>query len=120
MSSYAVLAWLKTAVTRKHTAKYNESGYELWTVAADDAMAVADVRQNKFSVYPNPVTDIINISGDAEISSVQVYDYSGKLWLAEMPQSRKSQINLSSLPKGNYVVKISSDHKNSSYKIIKK
>lgn len=102
------------------TAKYNDSGYELWTVAADEAMAVTDFSKNQFSVYPNPVADIINISGDSPISSVQIYDYSGKLLLSEPANSKKLQLNVSSLPKGNYVVKVLSGQKSSSYKIIKK
>ncbi|SDF03202.1 ELWxxDGT repeat protein [Epilithonimonas hungarica] len=102
------------------TAKYNDSGYELWTVTADEAMAVTDFSKNQFSVYPNPVADIINISGDSQISSVQVYDYSGKLLLGNPANTKKLQMNVSSLPKGNYVIKILSEQKSSSYKIIKK
>lgn len=101
-------------------AQYDENGYELWTVTADDAMAVLDVNKNKFSVYPNPADDVINISGDSQISSVQIYDYSGKLLLSNSANSKKLQLNVSSLPKGNYVVKVLSEQKSSSYKIIKK
>ena len=102
------------------TAKYNDSGYELWTVTADDAMAVADVHKNKFSVYPNPADDVVNITGDDVITSVQIYDYSGKLLLTNPAHSKKLQLNVSSLSKGNYVVKVVSENKSSSYKIIKK
>lgn len=102
------------------TAKYNDSGYELWTVTADDAMAVADVNKNKFSVYPNPADDVVTISGDDVISSVQIYDYSGKLLLTNPANSKKLQLNVSALSKGNYVVKVVSENKSSSYKIIKK
>lgn len=102
------------------TAKYNDSGYELWTVAADDAMAVTDVQKNHFAVYPNPVADVLHISGDAEISNVQIYDYSGKLWRSESVRFKKADLNLSSLPKGSYVVSVTSNQKKSSYKIIKK
>ncbi|PZU86150.1 MAG: hypothetical protein DI529_09050 [Chryseobacterium sp.] len=102
------------------TAKYNDSGYELWTVAADEAMAVTDFSKNQFSVYPNPVADIINISGDSQISSVQIYDYAGKLLLSNSANSKKLQLNVSSLPKGNYIVRVLSGQNSSSHKIIKK
>lgn len=100
-------------------AQYDEKGYELWTIAADDAMAVTDVNKNKFTVYPNPAVDVINISGDKEITSVQVYDYSGKSLLSSPANSKKLQLDVSSLSKGNYVVKVLSEQKSTSYKIIK-
>jgi len=102
------------------TAKYNDQGYELWTVTADDAMAVADINKNKFSIYPNPADDVITISGDDVITSIQIYDYSGKLLLNNPANSKKLQFNVSFLSKGNYVVKVVSEQKSSSYKIIKK
>ncbi|SHK44196.1 ELWxxDGT repeat protein [Epilithonimonas mollis] len=102
------------------TAKYNDQGYELWSVTADEAMSVTDINKNSFSIYPNPADNFINISGDNVITSVQVYDYSGKLLLNNPANSKKLELNISSLHKGNYVIKILSAQKSSSYKIIKK
>lgn len=102
------------------TAKYNDSGYELWTVAADEAMAVTDFNKTKFSVYPNPASDVVNISGNSNISSVQIYDLTGKVLRNQTSDSKQLQLNVSYLPNGNYIIKVLSDGKASSYTIIKK
>ncbi len=101
-------------------AQYDENGYELWSVTADAAMAVTDFNKNKFSVYPNPASDVVNISGDSNISSVQIYDFSGKVLNNQTLNSKKIQLDVSNIQKGNYIIKVLSDGKSSSYKIIKK
>ncbi|WP_051878914.1 ELWxxDGT repeat protein [Chryseobacterium sp. FH1] len=101
-------------------AQYNDSGYELWSVTTDAAMAVTDFNKTKFRVYPNPASDVVNISGDSKISSVQVYDLSGKVLSNQTSDSKQLQMNVSDLPKGNYIIKVLSDGKSSSHKIIKK
>lgn len=101
-------------------AQYNDSGYELWSVTADEAMAVADVAKNKFMIYPNPTSDVINILGNSNITSAQIYDFSGKVVRNQTSNSKQLQLNVSSLPKGNYIVNVASEGKTSSYKFIKK
>ncbi|SMC84087.1 ELWxxDGT repeat protein [Moheibacter sediminis] len=101
------------------TAKYDENGYELWKLTFED-MAVSDFTQNQFSIYPNPVTDIINISGKSSISSVQIYDLAGKILSNQSFNSQEAKLNISSLPKGIYIIKLVSEGKTNSYKIIKK
>lgn len=73
----------------------------------------------EISVYPNPVTDIINVKGNHidKISKVQIFDIAGKL-IAEYdkPFSYQNTLDLSKLSPGIYVIKLD----NISQKIIKK
>ena len=101
-------------------AQYDDRGYELWKMTPGEAMATVDFNKNKFTIYPNPTSDLINILGDSSISSVQVYDFSGKLLNNQTSNSKKLQLNVSNLPKGNYIIKVLSEGKTSSYKFIKK
>lgn len=54
-------------------------------------------------VYPNPATDVVNISADKKIENITVIDMTGK-----KVQSFKSgnQINVSSLAKGTYMLQV--------------
>lgn len=69
-------------------------------------LAVSDVNANKLklSVYPNPTSNVLNLKSDKEITGVSVIDLSGKVVKRE---KGASQINVSNLAKGTYVVQAS-------------
>lgn len=68
------------------------------------ALGVSDnaVKSN-LKVYPNPATDIVNISSNKKIENISVIDMTGK-----KVQSFKAgnQINVSSLAKGTYILQV--------------
>jgi len=66
-------------------------------------------------VYPNPITDIINIEGINHQFSTDVLDYTGKY----LHSTTGSKIDLSSCPKGIYLLIISNDNKNQVIKVVK-
>jgi hypothetical protein len=80
----------------------------------DESMRTLDASTTKTWVYPNPTTGKIqvNLETNEQIESVQIMDYSGKL------VSRN--LDLSNLPKGSYVLKIQTNKKVISEKIIRK
>lgn len=55
-------------------------------------------------IYPNPFTDSITISADAKVSSMAIYDTSGKL-IRDI-QNPSSSVSLRDLPSGIYLVKM--------------
>ena len=60
--------------------------------------------QNRLVLYPNPVTDILNINADEPILQIVVSDLSGRVWMQQ--QGNQNTINLQTLPAGNYVVNV--------------
>ncbi len=60
------------------------------------------------SIYPNPVSDVLNISISNEISSIYIYDIAGKkvMSISDAKSSNKISINMSALEKGMYFIKI--------------
>jgi len=60
---------------------------------------------NSFRVYPNPVIDKLYIEGNNETLQVIIYSLSGKLLCSA--NKVQNTIDLSNLPKGNYLMKIS-------------
>ena len=57
-----------------------------------------------FIVYPNPITDVLNIvqSAESKLTSIVVYNTLGKLILTKSLLNAKSEINLNSLISGVY------------------
>ncbi len=78
-------------------------------------LGLDDVNSKSTKIYPNPVTDFLTIESKTN-QEVKAYSVLGQLVLTTNLKVGKNQINLSSLPKGNYIVNIGAD----SYKIIKK
>lgn len=67
-----------------------------------DQLAVNDINKTQISIFPNPSYDFINIKSDAEIKSIKIYDIKGSL----IKSDNLSKIDISALPKGNYVISI--------------
>lgn len=102
------------------TAKYNESGYELWSLTNDQSLATAQSQTTKVSVYPNPASEFIMISGNAASSKVEIHDLSGRLVLSNILVNKDQRINISSLNKGAYILTVKTDKNLSTHKLIKK
>lgn len=83
-------------------------------------LAVDNVNANKFSFYPNPTSGILNISAANKIENVEVYNTVGQKVLGFAPNTNQSEINMSSLPKGVYLVKALVNGKVTTNKVIKK
>ena len=87
-----------------------------WTTYASDyclnlgTLAVNDIndKTNNFSIYPNPVNDVLNIKGDiSKAKSVKIYDISGKLVKdISNPFMNQKSIDVRSLLPNTYILNI--------------
>ncbi len=77
-----------------------------------------DIKSLKY--YPNPVIDILTISYNSAITSVQVYDISGRQIRNMNPNSNLVTVDLSDLATSVYVVKVFANDTSSEFKVIKK
>ncbi|MDL2142881.1 DUF5074 domain-containing protein [Flavobacterium tructae] len=71
----------------------------------------------ELAVYPNPVSDVLNIRTEDEVLKVTVYDISGK---SINTQFNNNQINVSDFTNGMYIINIVTDKANYVQKFIKK
>jgi hypothetical protein len=80
------------------------------------ALSTAETLKERTEVFPNPTRGEINIKTDKKIKSSTIFDLSAKVSL----KTDSKKIDLSSLPKGNYLMKIEfTDGSTVSEKIIK-
>lgn len=70
-------------------------------------------------IYPNPTSDIINISSDSKILTVMVNNAEGKLIFSKKINNTSTVFSIKDLPSGVYFVNIITGSKNSTHKIIK-
>lgn len=85
----------------------------------DATLAVSEAgKKDIFTIYPNPTADVVNFDLQNKVTSVEVYDAAGKL-VKSVKDGAKS-VNISSLTKGSYILKVNADNKIYTKKVIKK
>ena len=72
-----------------------------------------------FKSYPNPVKNILNLSYNKNISNVAVYNLLGQEVIAKAMNANQSQIDMSHLSNGTYLVKVNADNQVKTIKVIK-
>ena len=80
---------------------------------------VEDFNLNSLSVYPNPVTDILNISTKTAVDNVIVYDILGKVVLTAQPGVISPKIDMSGLSAGAYMVQVTIGKTSKTVKVLK-
>ena len=78
-------------------------------------LSLTETYKTQIKIYPNPAKDQINISSEKSIQSIEIYDILGRLVKTET----KSNINVSQLAKGNYILKIKTGNQEIIEKFIK-
>lgn len=81
--------------------------------------SVKDLEQFSFKSYPNPANDYIKLSAVKNINKIEVYNLLGQEVLIKDIESKNTEVNISSLSKGVYVIKAFIEDAVGSYKFIK-
>lgn len=90
-----------------------------FSIALTSSLSVKELAQFSFKSYPNPATNQLNLSADKNIDKIEIYNLIGQQLLNKDLNSNNTQVNVSSLSKGVYVVKAFIGDTEGSYKFIK-
>lgn len=71
-------------------------------------------------VFPNPTNGLIQINANENIQQISVTNIAGQEVIKFNNNALTAQLDLSDLPKGHYILKITTDKTVASYRIIKK
>lgn len=83
-----------------------------------DTLDLKDNALNNLHIYPNPVKHSVNIVGlDEQLKTIEVYNINGQLVLQQ--GSNLGEINLSAFEAGVYFLKLSTDVKEKTFKLVK-
>ncbi|SRX76144.1 T9SS type A sorting domain-containing protein [Aequorivita antarctica] len=102
-----------------YSASANNDMYIDDVVMGQPTIGTNDFSANKFSVYPNPVEDMLNIKSTESVDNVTVYDLLGKVVLQENPGKISPAINMSNLASGSYLVKVTIGDSSKTVKVLK-
>lgn len=88
-------------------------------VLDDGTLSNADVLASQFSVYPNPVTNLLYITTPKNNYTLGIYNIQGQLIKTPSTYSGSQTINYSQFTKGIYLMKFTSNDQTKIFKIIK-
>jgi hypothetical protein len=79
-------------------------------VSIDFIVGVPDVPQDiAFTIYPNPVTDQLNITSGSEMTQVQIFNQIGQLVYGQVVKDNNLNVNATGFNAGVYFVRITTD-----------
>ncbi|WP_298222996.1 T9SS type A sorting domain-containing protein [Flavobacterium sp.] len=87
--------------------------------AFDPTLATNTFDNAAFDYYPSPVKDVLTLSYNKNITSVAVFNLLGQEVMTKSTSANLSQIDMSNLAKGTYLVKVTADNQLKTIKVIK-
>lgn len=111
--------FISAAPPFQYTGDGSQNGVAFW----DTVLGIEDFKNNiSFSISPNPVTSILNIRLSKNIvdGNITIFDILGKqILVKKLNQNNLTQLNVSNLSKGMYIVKVSSRENTQTKRFIK-
>ena len=97
-----------------------EEHFYSWTayfVSGTGTLSTDDVKiESKFSIYPNPFNNVLNVSNETEVQSLKLYNVRGQL---VKTNKNSNSMNVSELSKGMYLLEVTTNSSTQVKKVIK-
>lgn len=106
--AFELRAW-RTFGSSDCNTDYNRVVAGTWTVTVtvQQQLATRDFTKDQFTVYPNPVDDVVTVSGNEPIAEMRLFNLLGQEVLHQNGLGAKqAQLSTLGLPSGKYILKI--------------
>ncbi len=90
-----------------------------FTLEVEASLSVDTFDMNSLSVYPIPTKDVLHIDYKSAVNAVTIYNLLGQNVYSKNTASAHLQLDVASLSAGTYVVKLTSEDGQHSFKMIK-
>jgi hypothetical protein len=85
--------------------------------------SIPEITTNKFYAYPNPASHMLNIAGSnamQRVENIQILSFEGRLLMQQRPTNESApQVDISALPQGMYLCKITNGNQQQTLKFLK-
>ncbi len=88
-------------------AQSTEGTYAIYSSTIPDYNGIEQISSNKFSIFPNPANDYINISAEEKFNEIRIHDLHGRL----LKSTTDNILFIGDLPHSLYVVNVVKDGK---------
>lgn len=87
--------------------------------AYDASLGAPELVSGSFRFFPNPVNDVLHLSADETITTVNLVNLLGQTLLSKAVHANTAAIDMSGLPAGNYFVKVTSGAYSKTVKVVR-
>ncbi len=98
-----------------------------WILGIDDVSvtygatgSLEDLQALGFTYYPNPVNDVLNLKADVSINEISISNLLGQEVYRSTPNMLQQTVDFSNLETGVYMVSVSIDGNEGTFKIVKR
>jgi hypothetical protein len=95
-------------------------GNSAFYLREDTTAGVEDYTSLDFNYYPNPATNMLNVTAKDNISAITLTNMMGQQVLRFAPNAIEAKLNIAHLPQGIYMMNVMMGDKSKTVKIIKK
>lgn len=92
--------------------------YDAYAFSLGTLLATEDAKKINLQIFPNPASDILNITQVSSSANYNIYNASGQL--VSKGNISNNKVNVSKLPKGIYFIEVQEKGQSSKVKFIKK
>ncbi|TVQ81603.1 MAG: T9SS C-terminal target domain-containing protein [Flavobacteriales bacterium] len=110
--NYTITAW----VSLPNDA---DSSNDTLTLNVTNTLSVSDFATSTLSVFPNPVSDYLNIQSPGVVTTLRLVDQSGRVVYHDHPNAVSCKISLEALPQGTYILQLMVDGVWHTQKVVK-
>ena len=82
-------------------------------------LSVGEIDEFNFVTYPNPVENTLNVRAGVVVDGISIYDLTGREVMRANPNSAAFNLDVSSLNKGMYLVKVKAGEQELTTKLVK-
>jgi hypothetical protein len=97
----------------------SEGPFDISITTTGAVLGIANNLIDGFNMYPNPVTNTLNLKAQDSIDAVSIYNMLGQEVLKSTPSSTQAQMDMTMLPTGAYIVKVQVGDQIGSYNLLK-
>ena len=87
----------------------------IYSTDCSSTLSINQIQKSQTKIYPNPVKNILNIQTENKFQKAEIYSSNGQL----IKTSFLKETDVANLPKGNYILKITTDKGVQTEKFIK-
>jgi hypothetical protein len=81
---------------------------------------IGEQATSALSVYPNPASELLKVESNVNVSRYEVYNVAGAMLMSQPVDSKSFNVNVSDLPTGAYLIKMTSEGMVQTQRFVKK
>jgi len=101
------------------TAGGDQGTIDFYCITFTPILSVGDNAFDGFNFFPNPAQNTLNINAQTEVQNITLVNLVGQVVLEQQIDATSSQIDISRLTSGVYLMQVSADGQIGTYKVIK-